>query len=82
MFIVNVLYSKKYDKIYIGYTSDLEQRILSHNKLATKGWTVRFRPWKLIHTEEFSCKSEALRREKQLKSSQRRAFIRRLINKQ
>ena len=76
MFVVYVLYSSAYDKIYIGFTSDLEKRVLSHNQLATKGWTVKFRPWKVIHTESFGSKSEALHREKQLKSFQGRKFIR------
>jgi len=37
--------------------------------LGTKGWTVKFRPWRIIHTEEFDTKAEAMQREKQLKSS-------------
>ncbi|MCF8343479.1 MAG: GIY-YIG nuclease family protein [Bacteroidales bacterium] len=76
MFTVYVLYSEKYDKIYIGYTTDLESRYLSHNLLATKGWTVNFRPWKIILTENYPTKSEAMRREKMLKGGQGRAFIR------
>jgi len=42
MFTVYVLYSQKYDKIYIGATSDLENRFLSHNELDTKGYTIKF----------------------------------------
>ena len=64
MFTVYVLYSEKYDKLYIGYTADLKQRLLSHNKLAKKGWTVKHRPWKLIYTDEFTDKSSAMKREK------------------
>jgi GxxExxY protein len=37
--------SKKFDRIYIGCTSDLPNRFLSHNELATKGQTIKFRPW-------------------------------------
>jgi|GEM_PF-6190167 len=33
MFTVYVLYSDRYDKIYIGVTSDLGGRLLSHNEL-------------------------------------------------
>ena len=80
MFTTYVIYSVKYDKIYIGYTSNLQQRLLSHNELATKGWTIKFRPWKLIYKEEYESKSEAMKREKQLKSYQGRMFIRRIIN--
>ena len=64
-----------YDKIYVGYTADLEQTLLSHNQLATKGWTINFRPWELIYSEEYATKSAAMKREKQLKGGQGRAFI-------
>ena len=43
--------------------------------MATKGWTIHFRPWKIIYTEEYSTKSEALKREKYLKSGKGREFV-------
>ena len=76
MFTLYVLYNEKHGKIYVGYTSNLEQRLLSHNELAAKGWTIRYRPWRLIYTEEFKDKSSAMRREKELKSHKGRDFIR------
>ena len=79
MFIVYGLHSEKHNKIYIGFTSDLEARLLSHNHLSTKGYTINYRPWKVIYTEEFSDKAKAMKREKELKSSNGRAFIRSLI---
>ncbi|NOY78356.1 MAG: GIY-YIG nuclease family protein [Calditrichaeota bacterium] len=81
MYTTYVLYSERYDKIYIGYTSNLEQRLLSHNELATKGWTVRFRPWTLVYKEVYEEKSEAMRRERELKSYQGRRFIRNLLSR-
>ena len=81
MFITYVLHSETHDKIYIGFTSNLEQRLLSHNQLATKGWTIKFRPWELIYKEEFATKSQAMKREQELKSFQGRQFIRSLIEK-
>ena len=81
MFTTYVLHSETHDKIYIGFTSNLEQRLLSHNQLATKGWTIKFRPWELIYREEFETKSQAMKREKELKSFQGRQFIRSLIEK-
>jgi len=75
VYTVYVLYSSKYNKIYIGYTSDLKSRFLSHNKLATKGYTVRYRPWEILFTEDFESKSEAMKREKQLKSGKGREFV-------
>ncbi len=75
MFTVYVLYSQKFDQIYIGSTSDLSNRFLSHNELATKGHTIKFRPWVIAYTEEFETKSEALKRESQLKTANGRAFV-------
>ena len=77
MFVVYVLHSQSFDKIYIGYTSNLEQRIKSHNELSKKGWTLKFRPWEVIHQEEFATIMEAMKREKELKSYQGREWIRR-----
>ncbi|GAB4208075.1 MAG: hypothetical protein Fur0023_19380 [Bacteroidia bacterium] len=74
-YIVYALYSEKYNKIYIGYTSNLDQRILSHNILSKKGWTRKYRPWEVFYTEEFTSKSEAIVREKYLKSGVGRKFI-------
>lgn len=69
------LYAPDFDKIYIGYTSNLKARLLSHNEKGTKGWTIKYRPWKLIFTETFESKQEAIEREKQLKSSRGRASV-------
>ena len=75
MFYVCVLYSNRFNKIYIGYTSDLQQRLKSHNELGTKGWTLKFRPWEIIYTEKFANKSDAMKREKELKTATGRKFI-------
>ena len=79
MFTTYVLYSEKYGKIYVGFTSDMSNRLLSHNQLATKGWTIKFRPWQIVFTEIFDTKSEAMKREKELKSAKGREFIWKLI---
>jgi putative endonuclease len=75
MFYVYVLYSKKYDKTYTGYTSNLEQRLLSHNELSSKDWTKRYRPWHVAYFETFPTKSEAMKREKHFKTGIGREFI-------
>ncbi len=79
MFTVYALHSPEHNKIYIGYTSNLQQRLLSHNTLAQKGWTIKYRPWILVHTEQFNSKGEALKREKQLKTAKGREQIRSII---
>ena len=76
MFCVYVLYNVEFDKIYIGFTSNLSERLKSHNELGTKGWTIKYRPWILVHAEEFETKREAMSREKFLKTGIGRKFIR------
>ncbi|MGL2988410.1 GIY-YIG nuclease family protein [Flavobacterium sp. RSSA_27] len=41
-FVVYILYSKKFNKNYIGFTSNLIERFKSHNVLGTKGYTIKF----------------------------------------
>lgn len=77
MFTVYILYSDKHKKMYIGYTSNLEQRFLSHNGVANKGWTIKYRPWRIIYTEEYENKKAAMDREKFLKSGIGRDWIKR-----
>ena len=75
MYKVYVLYSKEFNKIYIGFTSDLEDRFLSHNEMATKGYTLKYRPWEIAFFEEFETKSAVMKREKELKTSRGRVFV-------
>jgi len=80
MYFTYVLYSKKYDKIYIGQTNNVERRLTEHNS-GNHRYTKRYLPWSVIHTEEFGTRAEAMKREKQLKSSKGREYIRKtLIN--
>ncbi|HZI26082.1 MAG TPA: GIY-YIG nuclease family protein [Chryseolinea sp.] len=55
-----------------------KQGRLSHN-VGLKGWTVRGRPWVLIYFETFSSKVEAIKREKELKSGNGKAFLRNVV---
>lgn len=75
-YTVYVLYSCIHHKIYIGFTSNLIQRFKSHNCLATKGWTINFRPWTVVYCEYYQTKQEAIQREKILKSAKLRSWIR------
>ncbi|GAA0872465.1 hypothetical protein GCM10009117_16120 [Gangjinia marincola] len=55
-----------FDIFYKGYTGDLEKRLLEHNN--DKGrYTKNKGPWKIVYTETFSNKTEALKRERSLK---------------
>jgi putative endonuclease len=80
MFYVYALYSRQFDKIYIGYSSDPEKRLIGHNSDSNSGWTAKYKPWCLIFSECFATKKEALAREKQLKSFRGRKYVRSLIH--
>jgi putative endonuclease len=79
IFSVYILYAEIHKKTYVGYTSNLINRMASHNSLATKGYTIAYRPWKVIHLEYFQSKTEALIREKALKSGKGREYIKKEI---
>ena len=74
-FVVYVLKSVNYNKHYIGFTSNLIQRFYAHNKLSSKGYTIKYRPWIVIYLEFFHTKADALNREKFLKSGMGRAWL-------
>ena len=74
-YFVYVLISKKNGGCYIGHTNDINRRLEEHNNPESKGFTVRHRPWELMHVEEFRSRAEAMRREKYLKSLKNRDRI-------
>ena len=80
MFYVYYLRSKLFpDKTYIGFTSDLKQRLLVHD--AGKSiYTRQFRPWRLVGFLGFDQESKALRFERYLKSNAGRVFLKRYFN--
>ena len=80
MWYTYILYSNEIDKYYIGYTDDLEWRLRRHNE----GWgkfTKRGIPWKLVYSEKFLTKSEAMKREREIKGKKSRKYIEALIEK-
>jgi len=80
MYTVYAIYNSKHARIYIGQTRDLVERLKMHNERALKGYTSRYDGnWELIYSEELNTRSEALIRERQLKSYQGRQFIKQHI---
>ena len=60
--------------IYTGATSDLKRRIAEHKNGKVTS-TKNKRPIKLIHYESYLLKSDALRREKFLKTTEGKRFL-------
>lgn len=75
MFYVYVIYSEKVCKKYTGHTEDLETRLRQHNLGLLGLFTKNKGPWLLIHQEQFLTRSEAILREKFLKTGKGRDFI-------
>lgn len=77
---VYALFNLKVNKIYIGQTADIEKRLISHNRKIGNHYTAKFHgEWKLIYKESVATRSEALKREKQLKSFRGREFLKQFI---
>jgi putative endonuclease len=75
---IYIIQSEKDQSYYVGYSSDVNSRLTKHNS-ANSGYTSTKKPWVLVYTEEFDSKTEALRREKQIKRQKSRAYILSLI---
>ena len=80
MFYVYVLCSLPTGRLYVGFTSDLTQRLGQHNEGLTKSTRNRG-PWELVYQEESASKREALSRERFLKTGQGREYLKRLLAK-
>jgi len=74
------LYSPKFVKTYVGQTDNLDQRSILHNSGKVKS-TKPYIPWILIHSESFSSRSEAMKREKWFKSRVGRKKIAEILKK-
>lgn len=53
--------------LYTGYAIDLEKRLAAHNTGRGAKYTAGRRPVFLVYSESFESKSDALRRERELK---------------
>jgi len=65
-------------KLYKGQTSDLESRIERHNAHESGSMRYTYKQkgaWHLIYSEEHFTRSEAMKRERFLKSGQGREWI-------
>ncbi|HDL20277.1 MAG TPA: GIY-YIG nuclease family protein [Nitrospirae bacterium] len=82
MFYVYILQNPA-GRFYIGHSNDLDRRISQHNDPHYTGTrtTKRFPgPWTLVYHEEYRTRSEAMKREKQLKHIRNREVIQKIIS--
>jgi putative endonuclease len=77
MFSVYILQTND-TSFYIGQTQSIKERLIRHNQ-GECGFTKTRLPVRLVHTEEFSTRAQAMKREKQLKSLKSRKALIQLI---
>ncbi len=78
MFYTYILKSLVNGSYYVGSTSNIESRLILHNKdfvVSTK----RYCPWELLYSEEYIDLKLARQREIQIKSWKKRAKIEELL---
>jgi putative endonuclease len=80
MYSVYVLRNCSSGRQYTGYTSDLKQRVGQHNHGITKSTKNRGQ-WEMVYQEEFATRSEAMKREKYLKSGKGREELKQILEK-
>ena len=78
MFYVYVLHSDKDNKFYTGYTSDLKKRICEHNSGISRSTSFR-QPMKLVYYEACLNRKDAMRRERYLKTTWGKRYIKNRI---
>ncbi|MBI5079374.1 GIY-YIG nuclease family protein [Candidatus Wolfebacteria bacterium] len=67
MFYTYILKSLKNGKFYIGYTGNLLKRLERHNA-GYANYTKNRGPFKMVYSETFATRIEAIKREKQIKN--------------
>ncbi|MGK2855799.1 MAG: GIY-YIG nuclease family protein [Thermoanaerobaculia bacterium] len=67
-YFVYVLWSESGGRFYVGISEDPASRLEQHNSEDGRGWTRRYRPWKLVTVEDYLDYSLARRRELELKA--------------
>jgi putative endonuclease len=78
MYYVYILISEKDKKFYTGFTNDIKSRIKDHNKGRVPS-TARRQPLKLVYFESCLHKEDALHREKYLKTTFGKRYLRNRI---
>jgi len=77
-YYVYILHNSLKNFIYIGYSENLKNRIISHNKGENKS-TKAHKPLELIHYEAYKNIDDAKRREIYLKSNRGKTTIKTML---
>jgi putative endonuclease len=67
-------------RFYIGQTENIDNRLNQHNKGKVKS-TRGYLPWEVIYTEKFSARSDACKREQEIKRFKSGILFKKLISR-
>jgi predicted GIY-YIG superfamily endonuclease len=75
---VYILQSVNFDYYYVGQSENPHVRLEYHNT-TERGFTARYRPWKLVYIKECANRTEAKKLERRIKSWKSRKMIEKLL---
>ena len=78
MFHVYVLRSLTTGRFYTGQTIELSARLARHEQGLSPS-TKNQGPWELVYQEQFATRSEAMRRERELKTGKGREELKKIL---
>ena len=67
MYIVYIIQHSADKEIYIGFTTNLEKRLIAHNGKLNRSTRRKSGNWKLVYAEAYRSEKDARMREKKLK---------------
>jgi len=78
-YFLYILKSGRVEKYYTGISQNPKRRLEYHNSIE-KGFTSRYRPWKIVFVKEFSSKKEAMQMERKIKGWKSKKMIERFLS--
>lgn len=78
-YYIYIMTNKNHTVLYIGVTNNLKRRVYEHKEKLINGFTTKYNINKLVYYEVYEDISNAISREKQIKSGSRQKKIN-LIN--
>lgn len=78
MFYLYILKNDRDGSFYVGHTQNIQDRLKRHNENRSI-YTKNRGTWLLVYLEELTSRSEAMRREKEIKKKKSKKYIEYLV---